>query len=246
MAAEPGCPAPAIEVRNLWKTYGHVEALRGIDLTVPSGTFLTIFGPNGAGKTTLMKVLATLARPTEGSARVGGHDVTKDAARVRQQVGVISHNTYLYPQLTALENLAFYGRMYGLKRANDRSVELLEQMGLSGRRHDRVGTFSRGMQQRLSVARALLHDPTLLLLDEPYTGLDQHASRVLGTVLEGLGDGKRTVIMTTHNLQEGLESCDRVAILVNGRLIFEQAAQEVDRSGFQATYFGCVERATQR
>ena len=219
----------AVEVKNLWKTYGHVEALRGVDLNVAEGSFLTIFGPNGAGKTTLMKVLATLARPS-----------------VRRLVGVISHNTYLYPQLTAMENLAFYGRMYGLKHVEDRSGELLQQMGLSGRRHDRVGTFSRGMQQRLSVARALLHEPTLLLLDEPYTGLDQHASRVLARVLEGLRDGHRTVIMTTHNLQEGLESCDRVAILVKGRLVFEEAGDAVDRVGFQATYFACVEKARKR
>jgi heme exporter protein A len=238
--------APAIEVNNLWKTYGPVEALRGVDLTVAGGSFLTIFGPNGAGKTTLMKVLATLVRPTDGSALVGGHDVKRDAGQVRRQVGVISHNTYLYPQLTALENLAFYGRMYGLKRAQDRSVELLEQMGLSGRRHDRVGTFSRGMQQRLSVARALLHDPALLLLDEPYTGLDQHASRILSRVLEAVPDGRRTVVMTTHNLQEGLERCDRVAILVDGRLVLDQAAQDVDKSGFQATYFSCVEKARRR
>ncbi len=246
MPVERPLLSPAVEVKNLWKAYGHVEALRGVHLNVAEGSFLTIFGPNGAGKTTLMKVLATLARPSEGSVFVGGYDVTKDAGRVRRLVGVISHNTYLYPQLTAMENLAFYGRMYGLKRVQDRSGELLQQMGLSGRRHDRVGTFSRGMQQRLSVARALLHEPTLLLLDEPYTGLDQHASRVLGRVLEGLRDGHRTVVMTTHNLQEGLESCDRVAILVNGRLVFEEAAQEVDRTGFQATYFACVEKARKR
>ena len=236
----------AVEVKNLWKTYGHVGALRGVDLNVAEGSFLTIFGPNGAGKTTLMKVLATLARPSEGSVFVGGYDVTKEAGSVRRLVGVISHNTYLYPQLTAMENLAFYGRMYGLKHVEDRAGGLLQQMGLSGRRHDRVGTFSRGMQQRLSVARALLHEPTLLLLDEPYTGLDQHASRVLARVLEGLRDGRRTVVMTTHNLQEGLESCDRVAILVKGRLVFEEAGDAVDRVGFQATYFACVEKAGKR
>ncbi len=246
MPVEKPLVSPAVEVKNLWKAYGHVEALKGVHLNVAEGSFLTIFGPNGAGKTTLMKVLATLARPSEGSVFVGGYDVTKDAGRVRRLVGVISHNTYLYAQLTAMENLAFYGRMYGLKRVQDRSGELLQQMGLSGRRHDRVSTFSRGMQQRLSVARALLHEPALLLLDEPYTGLDQHASCVLGRVLEGLRDGHRTVVMTTHNLQEGLESCDRVAILVNGRLVFEEAAQEIDRTGFQATYFACVEKARKR
>ena len=233
-------PAPAVLVRGLRKTYGSVEALCGLDLHVEPGVFLTIFGPNGAGKTTLMKVLATLAQPTEGSVLVGGKDVVRDAGAVRKRVGVISHNTYLYAQLTGLENLEFYARMYRLRAGRERALALLTTMDLGRRMHDRVATYSRGMQQRLSVARALLHDPELLLLDEPYTGLDQHACRVLAEVLEGLRDGTRTVIMTTHNLQEGLAGCDRAAILVEGRLVFDQGVSEIDASGFQQTYFSCV------
>ncbi len=227
-------------MRDLHKTYGPVEALCGLDLRVEPGVFLTIFGPNGAGKTTLMKVLATLTRPTEGSALVGGKDVVRDAGAVRKRVGVISHNTYLYAQLTGIENLEFYARMYRVRAGRERALALLAKMDLTRRMHDRVATYSRGMQQRLSVARALLHDPELLLLDEPYTGLDQHASRVLAEVLEGLRDGTRTVIMTTHNLQEGLAGCDRAAILVEGRLVFDQGVSEIDASGFQHTYFSCV------
>ena len=233
-------PAPAVLVRGLRKTYGSVEALCGLDLHVEPGVFLTIFGPNGAGKTTLMKVLATLAQPTEGSVLVGGKDVVRHAGAVRKRVGVISHNTYLYAQLTGLENLEFYARMYRLRAGRERALALLTTMDLGRRMHDRVATYSRGMQQRLSVARALLHDPELLLLDEPYTGLDQHACRVLAEVLEGLRDGTRTVIMTTHNLQEGLAGCDRAAILVEGRLVFDQGVSEIDASGFQQTYFSCV------
>jgi heme exporter protein A len=235
---------PAVLVRDLRKSYGPVEALCGLDLEVEFGEFLTIFGPNGAGKTTLMKVLATLTRPTEGSAMVGGKDVVRDAGTVRKRVGVISHNTYLYAQLSALENLEFYARMYGLRDGRERALALLSKMDLTRRMHHRVGTYSRGMQQRLSVARALLHDPELLLLDEPYTGLDQHASRVLAEVLEGLRDGKRTVIMTTHNLQEGLASCNRAAILVEGQLVFDQRVDDIDQSGFQDTYFSCVHTGT--
>jgi heme exporter protein A len=227
-------------VRDLRKTYGHVEALRGLDLRVEAGVFLTIFGPNGAGKTTLMKVLSTLTRPTEGSALIGGKDVVGDAPVVRKRVGVISHNTFLYAQLTGIENLEFYAHMYRVEASRERALALLSKMELTKRMHDRVGTYSRGMQQRLSVARALLHDPELLLLDEPYTGLDQHASRVLAEVLEGLRDGTRTVIMTTHNLQEGLAGCDRAAIMVEGRLVFDQGVSEIDVSGFQRTYFSCV------
>jgi heme exporter protein A len=233
-------PVPAVLVRGLCKTYGHVEALRDLDLRLEPGVFLTIFGPNGAGKTTLMKVLSTLTRPTEGSALVGGKDVVRDAASVRRLVGVISHNTYLYAQLTGLENLEFYARMYRVQAGRERALALLSKMELTRRMHDRVATYSRGMQQRLSVARALLHDPGLLLLDEPYTGLDQHASRVLTEVLEGLRDGARTVIMTTHNLQEGLSGCDRAAIMVDGRLVFNQEISEIDVPGFQQTYFSCV------
>jgi heme exporter protein A len=242
MTATSTSPAgePAVLVRDLRKSYGPVEALCGLDLDVDAGEFLTIFGPNGAGKTTLMKVLATLTRPTEGSAMVGGKDVVRDAGIVRKRVGVISHNTYLYAQLSALENLEFYARMYGLRDGRERALALLSKMDLTRRMHHRVGTYSRGMQQRLSVARALLHDPELLLLDEPYTGLDQHASRVLAEVLEGLRDGRRTVIMTTHNLQEGLSSCNRAAILVEGRLVFDQGLADIDQSGFQDTYFSCV------
>jgi heme exporter protein A len=231
---------PAVLVRDLRKAYGPVEALRGLDLRLEPGVFLTIFGPNGAGKTTLMKVLATLTRPTEGSALVGGKDVVRHAGAVRKRVGVISHNTYLYAQLTGMENLEFYARMYRLREGRERALALLAKMDLTSRMHDRVATYSRGMQQRLSVARALLHDPELLLMDEPYTGLDQHASRVLSEVLEGLRDGTRTVIMTTHNLQEGLAGCDRAAIMVEGRLVFDRGVSEIDASGFQHTYFSCV------
>ena len=236
-------PGPAVLVSDLHKSYGHVEALRGVDLRVEPGVFLTVFGPNGAGKTTLMKILATLTRPSEGTALVGGKDVVRDAAVVRRRVGVISHNTYLYAQLTAIENLEFYARMYRLQAGRERALALLSKMELTRRMHDRVATYSRGMQQRLSVARALLHDPELLLLDEPYTGLDQHASRVLAEVLEGLRDGNRTVIMTTHNLQEGLAGCDRAAILVDGEFVFDQRVSEIDASGFQDTYFACVHDA---
>ena len=241
-AADPQTAA-AVLVDDLHKSYGHVEALRGVYLRVEPGVFLTVFGPNGAGKTTLMKIISTLTRPSEGSVSVGGKDVVRDAAVVRRRVGVISHNTYLYAQLTAIENLEFYARMYKVRDGHKRALALLSKMELTRRMNDRVGTYSRGMQQRLSVARALLHDPQLLLLDEPYTGLDQHASRVLAEVLENLRDGNRTVIMTTHNLQEGLAGCDRAAILVDGQFVYDRPVSDIDTSAFQDTYFACVHDA---
>ena len=229
-----------IEVRGLWKYFGHFAALRGVDFRLAPGRFLTIFGPNGAGKTTLIKVLSTQIKPSEGLAKVGGLDVVQQAEALRHRIGVISHNTYLYANLSALENLQFYGKMYGVTDLDDRATTLLEQVGLYGRHEDRVGTFSRGMQQRLSIARALLHEPDIMFLDEPYTGLDQHASRMLRGVLETLHTGRRSLILTTHNLEQGLEMCDEVAIQVMGRTVYREPIEAIDRAGFEATYFDHV------
>lgn len=236
-----GVPAE-VEVAGLWKYFGHFPALRGLDLDLAPGRFLTVFGPNGAGKTTLIRVLSTQLTPSEGSVRVGGVDLSSDTTALRKRIGVISHNTFLYSNLSAEENLKFYGRMYGLDELDDRIGELLAQVGLESRRDDRVVTYSRGMQQRLSIARALLHDPDIMFLDEPYTGLDQHASRMLREVLDTLHTGDRTLMLTTHNLQQGLEMCDEVAIQVDGRLVYQEEVSRIDREGFQDTYFDYVGR----
>jgi len=229
-----------IRVRGLWKYFGHFAALRGLDLDVGQGRFLTIFGPNGAGKTTLIKVLSTQSGASEGSVVVGGVDLARGAGDLRRRIGVISHNTYLYPNLTAFENLMFYGTMYQVPDQRDRAMNLLEEVGLVGRMDDRVSTYSRGMQQRLSIARALLHGPDIMFLDEPYTGLDQHASRMLRDVLETLHTGERTIVLTTHNLEQGLEMCDEVAIQVRGRMVYREPITSVDRDSFEQTYFDYV------
>jgi len=230
----------AIRVRGLWKYFDHFPALRGLDVELARGRFLTIFGPNGAGKTTLIKVLSTQIHPSEGEVEVGGFPLPSEADKLRRRVGVISHNTYLYPTLSARENLLFYGRMYGVSELEDRLSKLLEDVGLGGRRDDRVATYSRGMQQRLSIARALLHDPDIMFLDEPYTGLDQHASKMLRGVLETLHTGERSIVLTTHNLEQGLEMCDEVAIQVRGRMVYREPISSVDRAGFEQVYFDHV------
>ncbi|MGA9348141.1 MAG: heme ABC exporter ATP-binding protein CcmA [Anaerolineae bacterium] len=225
-----------IEVRGLVKSFGSKVALGGVDLDVAEGEFLTLVGPNGAGKTTLIRVLATLTRPTKGSVRIAGCDLVKQGTEVRQRIGLASHQTLLYEDLSAEENLRFYGRMYEVPELEERITALLQRVGLDHRRHDLVRTFSHGMQQRLSIARALLHDPTLLLLDEPYTGLDQQAMEVLREVLVALVGRSRTVLMTTHNLEQGLELCDRAAILVNGHIVYQADKSRLDLASFRETY----------
>ncbi len=230
----------AIDVRGLTKSYGDSPALRHIDLQVRHGEFLTIFGPNGAGKTTLLKVLSTLIKPSSGSARVGGFDLTRDALQVRRQLGVVSHQTLLYDDLTAHENLSFYGKMYDVPHLNDRIQQLLTEVGMADRAHDQVQTFSRGMQQRVAIARALLHDPAIILLDEPGTGLDEYANAMLADILNSTGRGRRTVLMTTHSLEQGLALSSRIAILAQGKIAFE-GPREMDIQGLRDIYCECTE-----
>ena len=191
---------------------------------------MTIFGPNGAGKTTLIKIISTLISPTSGTVVIKGHNVKESPCEVRRITGVISHETYLYQDLTARENLLFFGRMYGMSknRIEQRINELIELIGLQYRLDDRVNTFSRGMKQRLSIARAVLHDPELLLLDEPYTGLDQHASAVFDKLLFDLNISDKTQIMISHDIERGTALAHRVIILYKGRIVYETAADEIE------------------
>jgi heme exporter protein A len=235
---------PAIKAERLFKSFGHITALRGVDFSIARGETATLFGPNGAGKTTLIRILAGLVHPTSGKAFIDGCDMSNEEPEPRKKIGVISHQTYLYNNLTTLENLRFYGRMYGVKPLEERITKAIEEVGLADRRNDLVRTFSRGMQQRLSIARATLHSPSILFLDEPYTGLDQHAARNLRKILEHLHTEGRTVVMVTHNIARGLEMCDRVFIQVKGRMVFDKPIQEVPKEGFEELYFGIVDEAS--
>jgi heme exporter protein A len=227
--------APAIEARALEKWYGPLPAVRGIEFSLSPGEFLTVFGPNGAGKSTLLRMLCGAVRPTRGAVTVGGEEVgASDAARRR--IGLLSHQTFLYPGLSAAENLDFYARLYGLPRRRERVEAALESVGLADRRADRVRTFSRGMQQRLALARTLLHEPGVVLLDEPYTGLDPHAAAVLRATLDRLRDGRTTVVLVTHNLSQGLEQADRVVVQVAGRWVSDEPRSAVDAAAFERVY----------
>ncbi len=230
-----------IQAEGLGKTFGPIEALRGIDLSVKKGEFYTLFGPNGAGKTTFIKILSTLAKPSSGKLTIAGRDAVKDPDGVRGVTGVVSHDPFLYENLSAFENIKFFGAMYGVHDADGRAAELIDRVGLGKRMHDLVRNFSRGMKQRLAVARAIVHDPSILLLDEPYTGLDQHGAVVFGEMLSMLKSDRRTILMTTHNIEEGLDRSDRVGILAGGRMVYESRREGVDRETFREIYISRVE-----
>lgn len=236
----PSSSDTAIEVLKLHKEFGVLKAVDGISFELKRGEFLSIFGPNGAGKTTLIKILTGLTRPSFGTARVAGYEVADGRPEMRREIGVISHSTSLYSDLTPMENLLFFGKMYGLERPEESALAVLEDVGLTARRDDRVGTFSRGMLQRLSIARAILHDPSILFLDEPFTGLDIHATNVLKEHLQVLHNKKRTILMTTHDVSCGLEMCDKVALQVMGKFAFFKDIEEVDRDNFEEMYFDAV------
>lgn len=210
---------PVVEAVGVRKTFGPVHALRGVTLDVDEGESVVIFGPNGAGKTTLLKIVATLMRPTAGHIRLFDADPYRDPA-LRRRIGMVSHHSYLYGGLSGLDNLVFAGRGCGVVDPRGRAEALLEAVGLWDRRHDLVRTYSRGMVQRLSIARALVHDPPLLLLDEPFVGVDRHAAAMLTSLLARMR-GRRTLILTTHNMEQGLALADRVVFLVDGAVAYQ-------------------------
>lgn len=225
-----------IKIEGLVKNYGINPVLRQLSLHVLPGEFVTLVGPNGAGKSTLMRIMATLQPATAGDVQIGGWVLPKHSARVRRHIGLVSHQTLLYGDLTAGENLLFYAQLYQLDNAEARVRQALKTVGLATRQRDPVRTFSRGMMQRLTIARATLHEPDVLLLDEPYTGLDQDASLLLDKLLQQEHANGRTILMITHDLVHGLDLCDRVAILNRGKIVCEVKSRETTDAAFLDLY----------
>lgn len=217
-----------ILVKKLAKRFGPLTVLKELDFEVEEGEFVALIGPNGAGKTTLLRILATLSRPTSGVVQIASNRLPQDAPAVRSQLGVLSHQPLLYGDLTAEENLVFYSRLYNIGKS--RITEVLELVGLSKRADDLVRTFSRGMQQRLAIARAVLHQPPLLLLDEPHTGLDQEAGEILDHLLIDIAKQGKTVVMTSHDLVRAAGLASRLDILSKGRI-----SHSVSREDFTST-----------
>ena len=212
-----------IEVKNLSKAYGLLPALQGLDFSIGRGEWVLLFGANGSGKSTLLRLLSGLCKPTAGAIRIGGWELPREAMAVRAQIGLVAHRPLLYENLTASENLDFFGKLYGLAadaRA-ERGRDLLRQVGLAKRADLIVRAFSRGMKQRLSIARALLHQPEILLLDEPYSGLDQAACQVLDELLAAAQNAGRTIILSTHQLARAPETAERALVLSGGKIIFD-------------------------
>ena len=225
-----------ITVKKLVKRFGLKPVLRGVDFEVQPGEFVALLGPNGAGKTTFLRILASLSRPTLGEVSIAGYQLPNEASQVRARLGVVSHLPLLYGDLTAEENLRFYGRMYGLTDLEQRIAEVLEMVGLEARRRDLVRTFSRGMQQRLAIGRAVLHDPDVVLFDEPYTGLDQDASSMLDEVLKTVAAKGRTVVMTSHDLARAEDLATRFDILSRGVIAASASLKELKKTNLLTFY----------
>lgn len=228
--------AHMIKIKGLVKNYGLNPVLRGVNLHVDQGEFVTLVGSNGAGKTTLLRIVATLLKATGGEVQIGGWPLPQHAARVRRHIGLVSHHPLLYGDLSAAENLLFFARLYQLDDVEGRAGLALKKVGLFARQRDPVRTFSRGMTQRLTIARATLHEPDILLLDEPYTGLDQDASRLLDELLWQEMENGRTILMITHDLVHGLNLCQRIAILNRGKIVADVGSNQISQDAFLELY----------
>lgn len=230
----------AVKVEGLTKFYGPLRVLRGLNLELKKGDFLVIFGANGSGKSTFIRILSTLSRPTSGRVFIDGLDLEKQAQQIRERIGVLSHNSLLYDELSVYENLVFYGRMFHVPNLAKKIDEIIVQVGMESRLRQRVGTLSHGMQKRVSIARALLHDPSLLLFDEPESGLDFNALQALMEIIKGPSGMKRSAIIITHNIEMGFEWASHVAVLAKGKIQFIKHKNEISKDSFLNTYCSMI------
>ncbi|MCY4019385.1 MAG: heme ABC exporter ATP-binding protein CcmA [Chloroflexi bacterium] len=231
---------PIIEVENLSKTFGLLPVLRSVSFGVARGETVVLLGQNGSGKSTLLRLLAGLSKPTAGVIRIGGWQMPKEAMAVRRQIGLVSHQPLLYGNLSARENLDFFGKLYGMAKGErgERIGAVLDQVGLAKRADSLARDFSRGMQQRLSIARATLHQPEILLLDEPFTGLDQAAAERLEDLVLSAQREERTLIMTTHQLGRAPALAGRALILARGQIAFDGQIATMSAASLSELYAG--------
>ncbi len=238
MTAEPPTAAPVVASEQVSHRFQAGAVLRGISLQVQVGEHVALLGPNGAGKTTLLRILATLLRPTSGQVRLFGLDPAASSMAIRRRIGVVAHHTMLYPELTSRENLRYYAGLYDLDDPEPRVQAALAEVGLAAKANALVRSFSRGMQQRLSLGRALLHEPELLLLDEPDAGLDARALDLLPHTLARAGErgAPPAIVFTTHQIGHAAELARRVVVIVAGRLVFDGDIRSLDSGRLAALY----------
>jgi heme exporter protein A len=234
-AVSPGDPIPAIETVSLTRKFGRRAAVRDLTFQLHEGECLALFGPNGAGKTTLLRVLAGLLRPNGGTAKVSGVALPGGAA-ARSVVGLISHQSMLYAPLTALENVEFTAKLYGVPSPRDAAMRALERLRLADRAHSLVRSLSRGMQQRVSIARAIVHAPRVVLLDEPYTGLDEAGAAALSDALKALRSDGAALVLVTHHLSEGLALATHTAIMREGQFVRYETRGDVSVETYRDSY----------
>jgi heme exporter protein A len=227
---------PYLEISKLKKNYGLKPVLRGVNLAVEQGQRVALLGANGAGKTTLLRILAGLAEPDGGRVCIDGRDIMHEAQQARRAIGFVAHQPYLYDDLTVMENLLFYGRMYGVKQRKERAHTLLERVGLLKRATDRASALSRGQAQRLAIARALLHTPRLLLLDEPDTGLDEEGIALLEAILREQAQDGGAVLFTTHQFEHAMQWSDHIGLLSGGRMAYFRETRGLEAGSVRQAY----------
>jgi len=227
---------PLISVSNLYKRYDRKSVLKGVDLAVDAGQVMALLGANGAGKTTLMRIVAGLVKPSRGEVALSGVSVGKAGGELRRYIGLVSHMPLLYDNLSGWENLAFFARLYDMQQPDERIEAVLRAVDLWQRRRDLVRTYSRGMIQRLAIGRAILHDPPVLLLDEPDTGLDQSSSQMLHDLIRRLGATSRAILLSTHNLDRALEWADSVCLLSEGKIVYQAETATMTGASIRQLY----------
>jgi heme exporter protein A len=238
-----------LEVSGVTRMFGRRRAVDGVELALVAGDCLALFGPNGAGKTTLLRLISGLLKPTKGTIRVGGQSLRDDAA-ARGQLGLISHQSMLYSALTSRENVEFAARLYGVPDPRNAAMRALERMRIADRAGTPVRSLSRGLQQRVSIARAIVHEPRVVLLDEPYTGLDAAGGAALTDMLLSLRAAGSSLVLVTHNVEEGLAVSTQAAVMLGGRIARRDDARGLDHHSYQADYramvLGAIERPNER
>lgn len=227
---------PLIQVSGLYKRYGRKSVLRGVELEVAAGQVMALLGDNGAGKSTLLRIISGLAKADRGDVMLDGHSLKSVGHELRRYIGLVSHAPLLYDSLSAGENLAFFAAMYDIQQPAARVATILHDVDLWARRRDPVRTFSRGMLQRLAIGRAILHNPPVLLLDEPDTGLDQGSAEMLHKLIRSLGADNRAILLSTHNLDRAVEWTDSVSLLVGGKIVYQDATAHLSGAQLRQVY----------